>query len=595
VIETMTDTLLHRGPDGRGFRHGPGYALGHRRLSIIDLEGGRQPLGNDAADVWTVVNGEIYNFQSLRDELRAAGHHFKTGSDSEVVLHGHRHWGKAAITRLDGMFAYAHVDEATRRLILARDRLGIKPLYYAQFDGALLFASEPKALLAYPGFPKRLNKAAVGSYLDYRYVVGEQTFFEGIRQLPAGHQLIVEDGNVRIERYWEIPADAETLDLDDSTAIAHVTESLARAVEARLVSDVPFGAYLSGGLDSSLVVALMARRHSSPIKTYSTGFEEDGYNEFPFARMVADAYGTQHKEILLTQDRYFELLPQLIRYKDAPLGVPNEVPLWQMSEVLKQDITVVLSGEGADELFGGYGRIFRAAAQLDDSGFQGDVASEFLARYGYFGEAALRQYLAPDLLADTASLGYGAQTLRSAFDQVRHLSAVRQFLWVFQKHHLPGLLQRLDTTTMAAAVEGRVPFVDHHLVELGHRLPPSLKLRWKSEADRVAAAGLKPDKISEIYDTPKWILRQVGLSLLPEAVVTRKKVGFPVPLGKWLGGKLKDTAREVLLTDRCRQRGLFDVSAIESALSSMGESQWDVGMRVWMLLCLETFCAEYFD
>jgi len=592
----MADTLQHRGPDGRGFRHGKGYALGHRRLSIIDLSGGAQPLGNDAADAWTVVNGEIYNFETVRAELQAHGHNFKTGSDSEVVLHGHRQWGTAATTRFDGMFAYAFVDETAQRLVLTRDRLGIKPLYYAEYDGALLFASEPKAILAYPGFPKRLNRAAIGSYLDYRYVVGEQTFFDGITQLLPGHRLVVEaGGSPRIERYWEIPADRETLELDDATAIAMVTETLDRAVEARLVADVPFGAYLSGGLDSSLVVALMAKKHSFPIKTYSTGFEEDGYNEFPYARMVADAYKTQHTEILLTQDRYFELLPRLIRYKDAPLGVPNEVPLWQMSEVLKKDITVVLSGEGADELFGGYGRIFRSALQLEERGFSGDVASEFLKLYGYFGETALSSYLSNDLLADSTAMAHGRDTLRAAFDAVRHLPPVRQFLWVFQKHHLPGLLQRLDTTTMAAAVEGRVPFVDHHLVELGHRLPTSLKLRWKSDAAARDAASLTADKISEIYDTPKWVLRQVGLNLLPEAVVTRKKVGFPVPLGKWLGGKLKQTASEVLLSDKARQRGIINAPAIERALATLGEAQWDAGMRIWMLLCLETFCAEYFD
>lgn len=596
VIEAMADSMQHRGPDGRGFRHGAGYALGHRRLSIIDLSGGAQPLGNDAGNAWTVVNGEIYNFKAVRAELQTLGHHFKTGSDSEVVLHGHRHWGAAATARFDGMFAYAFIDEAASRLILARDRLGIKPLYYAEFDGALLFASEPKAILAYPGFPKQLNRAAVGSYLDYRYVVGQQSFFDGISQLAPGHRLVVEGGgSPRVEQYWELPADRETLHFDDQSAIAEVTESLDRAVEARLVADVPFGAYLSGGLDSSLVVALMAKKHPFPIKTYSTGFEEDGYNEFPYARLVADAYKTQHTEILLSQDRYFELLPQLIRYKDAPLGVPNEVPLWQMSEVLKKDITVVLSGEGADELFGGYGRIFRSALQLEDAGFSGDVASEFLKLYGYFGETALQTYLSKDLLADTTAMTYGQNTYRAAFDKVRHLSPVRQFLWVFQKHHLPGLLQRLDTTTMAAAVEGRVPFVDHHLVELGHSLPTSLKLRWKSEADQKAAATLTPDKISEIHDTPKWVLRQVGLGLLPETIVTRKKVGFPVPLGKWLGGKLKQTASEVLLSDKSRQRGLLDVPAIERALATMGESQWDVGMRIWMLLCLETFCTQYFD
>lgn len=596
LLRRMADSMEHRGPDGSGYRFGAGYALGHRRLSIIDLAGGQQPLSNEDHSCWLVANGEMYNFGQLRPELEAAGHRFRTGSDCEIAVHGHEQWGADVVSRLEGMFAYALVDERSETLTLVRDRLGIKPLYYAEFDGALLFASEIKAILAYPGFVRRMNVAAASSYLNFRYVVGEQTFFEGVSQLAPGHRLIASRDGFRIERYWQIPADEDTLHLDDNRAIELTTEKLRAAVEQRMISDVPFGAYLSGGVDSSVVVAMMAQQQATPVKTYCTGFEEDGYNEFEYARMVADRYATDHREIVLSSDRYFELMPELIRYKDAPLGVPNEVALWQMSSVLKQDITVVLSGEGADELFGGYGRIFRAAEMFERNP-SGHVLEFFLNQYSYFGAEALGTLTTREFQQSSTSSAYPLEVFSQAFDSVRALSVPRQFMWVFQRHHLPGLLQRLDTTTMATSVEGRVPFVDHRLVEFGQRLPIDQKLRWNSEADRLRGAKLTPAQISEVHDTPKWVLRQASKPLLPAPIIERKKVGFPVPLGKWLGGKLTDRARDVLLTPASRARGITNVDAVTSQLEQLEQSDasWNDGMRIWMLLSLEMFASEYFD
>lgn len=591
----MASTLAHRGPDGSGYRYGKGYALGHRRLSIIDLAGGQQPLTNGDETRWVIANGEIYNFRALRAELEAAGHVFRSGSDCEVIGHGHERWGNAMLGKLDGMFAFALVDETSDTLMLVRDRLGIKPLYYAEFDGALIFASEVKAILAYPGFPRRLNRGAVTSYLNFRYVVGEQTFFEGIRQLSPGHWLRVTRQGVQARQYWDVPHEPETLQVDDETAVAEVREHLRRAVSQRMISDVPFGAYLSGGVDSSLVVALMAQQHDTAIKTYSIGFEEEGYNEFEYARLVAERYHTDHKELVLSESDYFTLMPQLIAYKDAPLGVPNEVPLWQMSQILKQDITVVLSGEGADELFGGYGRIFRAAEAFDQASSGRSVLEFFLERYGYYDAQALAAVLSPAFRNDREAHAHPTQVFQAAFDTVQDLSVARQFMWVFQKHHLPGLLQRLDTTTMATSVEGRVPFVDHHLVEYGQRLPVSQKLRWKSLAHQEQARGLSADAISEVHDTPKWVLRQAAQPFLPQSILERKKVGFPVPLGRWLGGQLTSVGKQMLLTDKCRQRGLLDVAAVEQRLNGLESASWNEGMQVWMLLSLEMFLSQYFD
>lgn len=599
VVESMARTMVHRGPDGEGYRRGPGYALGHRRLSIIDLAGGAQPLRDEAGTAWLVANGEIYNFEPLRERLSGLGHSFRTSGDCETVVQAHAQWGDDAVDHFNGMFAYALMDERADRLVLVRDRLGIKPLYFAQTDHALIFASEIKALLAYPGMEKELDVSAVSSYLNFRYVVGERTFFKGISQLQPGHILTATrggGGGVSIRPYWSIPHESELMTCTAEQAVVQVREALADSVRERMISDVPFGSYLSGGVDSSAIVALMAQRAREPVKTYSIGFEEEGYNEFDYARLVAERYATQHREIELSADHYFDLLSKLIRYKDGPLGVPNEVPLWQMSKILKKDITVVLSGEGADELFAGYGRIFRAADVFDrGESTASNVCDFFLHRYSYFGQDNLDALLSADLRQRFQQDPYPTQVFRDAFESLPGLSTLRQFQWVFQRHHLPGLLQRLDVTTMATSVEGRVPFVDHRMVELGHRLPTEYKLRWKSEAHRKQAQGLAPEDISEVYDTPKWVLRQAVENLLPESVLTRKKVGFPVPLGQWLGGSLTARARDVLLDQRSRERGLLNTDAIAERLEAPDSDSWSEGMRIWMLLNLETFIRQTFD
>jgi asparagine synthase (glutamine-hydrolysing) len=610
VVGRMADTMMHRGPDDSGTRVGAGYGLGHRRLSIIDVKGGRQPIANENGRTWIIVNGEIYNYRDLAPELETAGHVFRTGSDSEVALHGHEEWGGDAVKRLLGMFAYAIVDEDTRSLTLVRDHLGIKPLYWTVFDNCILFASEIKAILAYPGFETSLNESAISSYLHFRYVINEQTFFKNIHEIPPGHQLVGTPDGISIEPYWEIPHEKDLEDRGERFYIEHVKETIDSAVRYRMMSDVPIGAFLSGGVDSSLIVALMARHSKSPINTFSTGFREEGYNEFYYARLVADRYATVHREIVNSDDDYFDLLPQLVKFKDAPLGVPNEVPLWRMSDILKKDVTVVLSGEGADELLGGYGRIFRSAYDYErmKAGVSGSLHEEFIERYGradysapvgfflhlysYFGDENLKRFLNSDFQYEFRKNQYPRSVFEKAFEYVGDLSLQRRFFWIFQRYHLPGLLQRLDTTTMAASVEARVPFVDHRLVELGQRIPAHYKLRWKSRENERQAKRHAADRISEVHDTPKWLLRQVARDLLPERIISRSKMGFPVPLGHWLGGRLMKEARDRLLDPSAATSGLVNKAPVLEFLKGEQGRTWADGMRIWMLLNLEIFLSQ---
>ena len=629
----MTAVLTHRGPDDSGQWSEGACALGHRRLTIIDLsEQARQPIANEDESVWLSYNGEVYNFAALRGGLEARGHRFRSRTDSEVLVHLYEERGPELLHELDGMFAFGLWDANRRRLMLARDRLGIKPLYYArggERGELLLFASEVKAILASGLVETRPNLHAVDSYLAYRHPVAPLTMFEGIHALPAGHYLLAEDGALRIERYWDLEVPPQREDRGEPYYRRRVRELVTEAVEKRLVSDVPLGAYLSGGLDSSIVVAVMAERLGPGVKTFSVGFGDEESDEFPFARMVAERYRTDHTEIVMAPDRYLELLPQLIEQRDAPLGVPNEVPLHEMSRVLKQDITVVLSGEGADEIFGGYGDYARIpfdlqkanvlrrlpgplAARLsggmeakygDRLEFE-DEADHFLTGYKWFSPEERSLLLADSTRGalngstDSASGEDGACTARGQFEELFRRTSGRSYydrvLYTLEKVHLQNLLGRVDSMTMATAVEARVPFVDHQLVEFAASMPLRYKLRWKSPLHHARAWLSYSDEFRERDDVTKFILRRAFADLVPPEVLSRRKVGFKVPLEQWFRGDLIGYARELLLSDEARARGIFDIAAVARWLEAAQDPRGEFGLKVWMLVNLELWFRRYF-
>jgi len=613
--------MEHRGPDDSGVITDDRFIFGHRRLSILDLSTkARQPMVTPDGALTLSYNGEIYNFKALRKSLQNKGAKFHTTSDTEVLLYGLYYEGIDFIKRCNGFFAFAAYDKRTDCCWIARDRLGIKPLYVHDDGKFLTFSSEIKSILALTKFEAKLNVKSVSSYMSFRYPIGNQTFFEHVECLAPGNYLTIKNGSKKQIQYWD-PRDAfdkQSEDKGESYYIEGLKAQLEDAISKRMIADVPVGAYLSGGVDSSLISAVMAMHTDHPLKSFTIGFDEPGYNEFEYASLVAQQYKTDHHEIILNADDYFQKLNTLIEFKDAPLAVPNEVPLYEMSKQLKKHITVVLSGEGADELFGGYGRIFRSTDEFEKAHLAAHSPPDpelaifqaaFIKKYGVssFSKSVdhfLQNYRYTSINLKKSLLNLDIDGIEkelvgefeSLFDSLPGQSYLNKALYTFEKLHLQGLLGRVDTTTMATSVEARVPFVDHELVEFAFSIPEHYKMRWKSKADAENARSKLGNDISELYDIPKWILKKSSESLLPEKILYRKKMGFPVPLDKWFGGKFKALAQEILLSRACKERGLINQKSVESLLNKTdGSFDHSMGMKLWMLVNLELFQIKYFD
>jgi asparagine synthase (glutamine-hydrolysing) len=608
----------HRGPNDIGFDEFHGNKLGHTRLSILDLSSaGHQPMYSECKDVALVFNGEIYNFKEIRAELEADGILFNTQSDTEVLLKSYLHLGIECIQQFIGMFAFIIVDKRAGFdcTYVVRDRLGIKPLFYLPTGNGYIFSSEVKSILPLAKQKFNLNKKTVSSYFSYRYSILDETFFDGINNLKPGSYLRITPSGTEQHQYWQLSNFVDqSEDKGEAYYLKRLDELLHSAIKYRMISDVPFGAYLSGGVDSSLVTAIMSKYSAQPIKTYTIGFSEQGYNEFEYADLVANQYHTDHKAINIDASDYFDTLNTLIAYKDAPLSVPNEVPLYLMSKELKKEITVVLSGEGADEIFGGYGRIFRSTDDfyhqdalrqnsLTSAQFQkkyGDQAfknelDHFIYNYSYTKPALKAQLLTKNIdwhdIESTLNTRFTA-----SFNEVATSDYQTKMMYTFETVHLQGLLSRVDTTTMATSVEARVPFVDHRLVEFAFTIPNKYKLKWNSIEDQEQAKAKLSDDISEINDIPKYILKKVGEKYLPNEVLYRKKMGFPVPLDKWLGGSFADTASSILSDKNNIANQVIDTQFVLSMLDDEQLSQnHGLAMKIWMVINLFVFCDAYKD
>lgn len=583
-IAKMNQSLLHRGPDAGNviiIEDGK-IAIGHRRLSIIDLnDRSTQPMIS-ASGRWILsYNGEIYNFQDLKAET---DYPYKTTSDTEVVLAYLECYGIDALLKVcNGMYAFAAYDTWENTLYLCRDRFGIKPFYYYHDSDKIIFSSEIKGILASGLVNAVLDEESIDDYLGYRYVREPYTFFQGILQVKAGTYLRISkewQGQEEEIRYWDIPKVFNVEENYDETAVKKAFgEHLQNAVLKRTIADVPLGTYLSGGIDSSLLTALVAENSKHRVNTYTIGFQE--MNEFEFARLVSDKYKTLHHEILMSRMNYLDMMKEVITYKDAPLGVPNEVPLAAMSRELKKDITVVLSGEGADELLGGYGRIFRAPFDYANEEKQESFYDYFIRKYEYVPREIRNEFL----IAPLKRRNFYDESIRQRFEEMKNEYNVFYF---FHKYHVKGLLQRVDTTTMLASVEARVPFLDHELVEYVYEhVPYQLKLHWKSGTAMQEAKGKLSAEYSEILDSPKYLLRQMAYDYLPIAVVDRKKVGFPVPLGQW-----NDNLQTML--HKWSGEGIWiKAHSVEKLIDKCG--QHPIGNQIlWMFINMGLFYEIYF-
>jgi asparagine synthase (glutamine-hydrolysing) len=611
-VGRMCAAIRHRGPDDHGVMRLPRSAgadrrpsavLGSQRLSIIDLAGGHQPIANEDGSVWTVLNGEIYNFLELRRELESRGHRFATCSDTEVLVHLYEERGADFVSALDGMFALALWDDRLGRLLLARDRFGKKPLLYSDVDGELRFASEFQALLADGSTLPDIDLAALDCYLTYLAIPAPLTIYRTIRKLPPAHVMTVDASGIRLHRYWTLNYTPK-LQIDEREAGARVVELLTAAVKKRLISDVPLGALLSGGIDSSAVVALMARASSRPVKTFSIGFEDGAYNELPHARRVARAFGCDHREFLVTP-RAVEILPTLVRHFGEPFADSSAIPTYYLARLTRPHVTVALNGDGGDEAFAGYNwhlanrlaeqwqrvpsplrrpldafgrravtagadrRSWRARAARFVAGAAGSRAERYRAWVGVFSD---------DLKASLLSAAPPAAAAAMIDDlsaETAGLDAVDAMLALDTRFYLPtDLLVKMDVMTMANSLEARSPFLDHHLVEFAARLPSRFKLR---------------------RFTTKYLLRSCLEGIVPRENLWREKRGFAVPIGRWFRDELREFLCDHLLGSRLAARGLMRSESVRQLVEAHVARRADYTHHLWVLLMLELWHREFVD
>lgn len=597
VLRRMNDRLMHRGPDAEGiFERGPVH-LGHRRLAVIDLENGRQPLFNEDGTVAVVFNGEIYNFVELREELIARGHRFQTHTDSEVLVHGYEEYGDSLLGKLRGMFAFALWDERRQRLLVARDHLGVKPLHYYWGDGCFVFASELKSVIEHPAVPRDIDLEALGLFLECQYIPSPRCIYAAVRKLPAGHALVIENGRLEQFRYWQIDY-RDKLVVDEEEAAERVEAALREAVRAMLVADVPLGAFLSGGVDSSLIAALMAQESSGGVETFNLGFTGAvAGSEHEYARRVGEHIGSRHHSLMLTPHDVLGGFSGWLDIFDEPFADQAALPTLLLSRFARKEVTVVLTGEGADEVFAGYGNYHKRLREERISSVLGHpcspvprllrslpavlrkdrllkaIAQPRERRYVTIPnvfDAHLRGTLYTpafrarhhEQVADTAARLYGEC---NSADYLDHLLHIDLGLW------LPDdLLTKVDRATMDCALEARVPYLDHHFVELCARLAPDLKCR-----DR----------------TGKYLLKKIAARHLPRDIVYRCKQGFVMPLSEWLAAELKPMVRDSL--EGMAQRGLFNPTALQRIERDHYSGTRNHAGRLWTLLVLEQWFRRF--
>jgi asparagine synthase (glutamine-hydrolysing) len=609
--DEATDVLSHRGPDERGSWRGPGVFLGMRRLSIIDLAGGRQPIWNEDGSCCIVFNGEVYNFRQLRPELEARGHAFRTRTDTEVILHGYEEWGTDCLRRLNGMFAFAIWDGRDQRLFVARDRIGEKPLYYNVVDDRLVFASEIKSILFDRSVRRGISPRGLANYLAFGHAVAPDTMFEGVNKLLPGHYLIAERGRVRTEVYWDVgdePPPEIDAGLSSTEYAERVLGLLDDSVRLRMVADVPVGAFLSGGVDSSTVVALMKRHATTPVNTFSLGFTAGGaYNELSDARCVAEALGTEHHELLAQDVDLVQILTTLVYHYDEPFGDAASFPVYLLSRFARERVKVVLTGDGGDELFGGYRRYAMDRAASWYQRLPGlltrsvlpavvgrlprmrrvkrtvttlpiaDPARRYASWLVLFTPEMRAELLRPELLGAVGGYDpswpyphyYDALNGTTASDHLNRLLYVDVKTWLADAY-----MEKVDKATMACGLEARVPMLDHRLVELSFQIPGRFKIRgWST----------------------KRVLKQAARRLVPPGVLGKPKRGFSVPTDPWFRGPLKRFAFDVLLDGQAKQRGYFNTAFVERLWREHAEGRhvWDG--QLWLLLNFELWHRAYLD
>ncbi len=612
TIERMRDVITHRGPDGAGMFVQGRIGLGHRRLSIVDPEAGQQPMASDDGAIQIIYNGEVYNHPEISRRLEAEGHHYHTHCDTESVLKLYEMHGSQTPTHLRGMFAFAIWDQKKETLFIARDRFGVKPLYYTiTEDGSLYFGSEIKSILASGVISGIFDKTSLPEYLSSHSTFGEGTMFSGIRRLEAGHTLTWRDGVVTIEKYWDLSFAHEGEDTrDEAEIIAQYDEMFRDAVRMRLMADVPLGTFLSGGIDSAAITAVMASLIDEPVRTFSVAFAERDANELEYARMVAKRFNTEHREVIVSAAEFWDALPQMIWQEDEPIAHPSSIPLYFVSKLASEHVKVVLTGEGSDEVLGGYNRyrvtmynmrygsayermvpnggrsLVRGAIDSLPRGSKirqklnrtfltlpADITTLYMDNFAVFSRQRLDGLWSPAMREALGLLSPYA-TAEEYYGSSDAHTMLNKLLYVDTKTYLHELLMKQDQMSMAASIESRVPFLDHKLVEFAARMPEGMKVR-----------GM----------TTKYVLRRIMTGVLPPEILSRRKMGFPVPIGAWLRGPYRHVLDEFVLGHRTRARGLFDEEALKRLVASHVSGEANHSERLWSLINLEMWQRMQFD
>ncbi|MFA5160797.1 MAG: asparagine synthase (glutamine-hydrolyzing) [Elusimicrobiales bacterium] len=599
-LRRLNSLILHRGPDDDGFCFDGPAGLAMRRLSIIDLPTGHQPISNEDGSLWIVFNGEIYNFRELRAELEKKGHVFHTKTDTEAIVHLYEDEGKNCVKKLRGMFAFAIWDSRNKRIFIARDRIGKKPLNYSLQNGRLVFASELRAVAA--ACPREIDFQSLDLYLALQYIPSPRTVYKNIFKLPPAHTLTVDKNGAVSEPYWDLPLNAPPLDISESEAKSEVRRRLEEAVKIRMVSDVPLGAFLSGGVDSSVIVALMSRLSARPVKTFSVGFEEQEFSELEYARAVANMHGCEHTEFIVKPEMS-DVLPKLAWHYSEPYADSSALPSYYVARETRKHVTVALNGDGGDENFAGYLRYIAmrlahywdylpaparkslaAAAEIlpEKSAplsilwrakrfLRSTVAGDFPARHlkmvCYFDDEAKRALYSPKFRA-AVNLSGAADYIAAGYEKAAGLDFINRLLYVDIKTYLPeDLMVKMDIATMANSLEGRSPLLDHEFMEFCFRLRGDMKLRGLGKT--------------------KWLLKESFRDMLPPQILTRPKMGFAIPVGRWFRGELKKFWEEACLSRTALRRGYFNEAALRAVWEEHQSGRRDHGYRLWAVLMLE--------
>ena len=617
-IFNLNKSLTHRGPDDEGYYNDECVSLAFNRLSIIDLNNGNQPQKKN--NIISIFNGEIYNFKEIKEELISIGYKFNTNSDSEIIPNAFLAWGIKCIEKFNGMFSIAIYDLDKKKIFIIRDRVGIKPLFFSKFNDCFLFSSEIKGIINFPGFQKELNLNALSSYLSFRYPMGdENTFFKNIEKVSPGSYLEIDIKKKLIKKnfYWRLPAINSNTNFSEKYYDEKLENLLEDSVKKQLISDVPLGVFLSGGLDSSILASIAAKNIPDKLKTYSVGFSEKKYDETSKARLISNFIGSEHQEVLVNKKDFFNNLESIIKIKDTPLSIPHEFPMYLLSKRMKQDITVVLSGEGADEFFGGYSRVQNSALDFLKGKFFSKFSGKhffnkifsidekfdfknknyldyFFHVYKWFSLNEKEKLFSDDIInkLDNDKI---KEPWRQVVETYKDNNFYDQTLLMFQKNHLQCLLDRLDIMTMANSIEARVPFLDHRLIEFINTVPFEYKIRWKSKINKFKSLFSNNFKFSEKYDTNKYLLRKLGKRHLPQSTAVEKKLGFPLPMNNWMND---NKIKEILLDKQTLSRNIFKKDSLEKLFINNKNSndQYDFdGKKIWMMVNFELWMRSNFN